>query len=188
MALGGLNANLTPVLPGVNSALRQQQETQAESERTTSLRSDGLRKDQFLQLLVAQLQNQDPTNPMDNMQFTGQMAQFASVEQLQNLNSNLNATERGKQISQVQGLVGKEVSYLDPHATEEENADAASTRQRGIVDAVRILDGRTLALIDGNEVDISNIDTVIRPDYEMPDGASHNHEEARRPGQSPTSN
>jgi len=51
--------------------------------------NDVVDKDEFMNLLVAQLQNQDPLNPMDNAQFTAQMAQFASLEQLQNVNSNL---------------------------------------------------------------------------------------------------
>lgn len=44
-------------------------------------------KDQFLKLLIAQMQNQDPLNPMDGMQFASQLAQFSSVEQLEELNS-----------------------------------------------------------------------------------------------------
>ncbi len=51
--------------------------------------NDVIDKDEFMNLLVAQLQNQDPLNPMDNAEFTAQMAQFASLEQLQNVNSNL---------------------------------------------------------------------------------------------------
>lgn len=50
--------------------------------------NDAIDKDEFMNLLVAQLQNQDPLNPMDNSEFTAQMAQFASLEQLQTINSN----------------------------------------------------------------------------------------------------
>jgi flagellar basal-body rod modification protein FlgD len=46
-------------------------------------------KDQFMQLLIAQLQNQDPTSPMDGSQMAAQLAQFSSLEQLQNINTTL---------------------------------------------------------------------------------------------------
>jgi len=43
----------------------------------------------FLQLLVTQLQNQDPTNPVDGTQFVAQLAQFSELEQMINVNTNL---------------------------------------------------------------------------------------------------
>ena len=52
-------------------------------------RNDLLGKDEFLHLLVTQLQAQDPLNPMESTDFTAQLAQFSSLEQLQNVNSNL---------------------------------------------------------------------------------------------------
>ena len=57
------------------------------SEPTSS--RDAINKNEFLLLLVTQLQHQDPLNPMDNAEFTSQTAQFASLEQLQNINENL---------------------------------------------------------------------------------------------------
>ena len=51
--------------------------------------ADVIDKDEFMQLLITQLQNQDPLNPMENSEFTSQMAEFASLEQLQNINGNL---------------------------------------------------------------------------------------------------
>lgn len=48
-----------------------------------------LGKDAFLLLLLTQLQNQDPTNPMDNTEMTAQLAQFSQLEQLSNMNSGI---------------------------------------------------------------------------------------------------
>src|SRR5277367_6378 len=45
----------------------------------------------FLQLLVAQIQNQDPLNPTDSIQFVGQLVQFSQLEQLLNINQNVGA-------------------------------------------------------------------------------------------------
>jgi len=50
-------------------------------------------KDQFLKLLIAQLQNQDPMNPMQGDQMATQLAQFSSLEQLQQINANLTAQQ-----------------------------------------------------------------------------------------------
>lgn len=52
-------------------------------------KSTGLNKDDFLKLFIAQMQNQDPLNPMDGTQFISQLAQLTQVEQAYNTNSNL---------------------------------------------------------------------------------------------------
>ena len=55
----------------------------------TSSKDSALGKDDFLNLLVAQLQNQDPLSPLDSTAFTSQLAEFSSLEQLSNVNENL---------------------------------------------------------------------------------------------------
>ena len=52
-----------------------------------------LGKDQFLKMLIAQLQNQDPMNPLQGDQMASQLAQFSSLEQLQQINANLTAQQ-----------------------------------------------------------------------------------------------
>jgi flagellar basal-body rod modification protein FlgD len=63
--------------------------TSMESNNQSVERSDSLGKDAFLNLLVTQLQYQDPLNPMDSADFTSQLAQFSSLEQLSNINESL---------------------------------------------------------------------------------------------------
>lgn len=53
------------------------------------IQTDTMGKDAFLKMLVTQLKNQDPLNPMDGADFTAQLAQFSSLEQLQNVNTQL---------------------------------------------------------------------------------------------------
>ena len=61
----------------------------SQASTTTSTNATVMGKDDFLSLLVAQLQNQDPLNPSDSTEFTAQLAQFSSLEQLQNINDTL---------------------------------------------------------------------------------------------------
>ena len=71
-------------------------------------------KDDFLKLLVAQLENQDPLNPMDGTEFTAQLAQFSSLETLQSIDgglSDLNAAQSTLHNSQAVSLIGKTVLY-----------------------------------------------------------------------------
>lgn len=80
---------------------------------TTDTQSeDILGKDTFLTLLVAQLKNQDPLNPMEGTEFTAQLAQFSSLEQLQNVNDNLSdmqVTQSEELIFQAMNFMGKEI-------------------------------------------------------------------------------
>jgi flagellar basal-body rod modification protein FlgD len=70
--------------------------------------TDILGKDDFLMLLVTQLENQDPLNPMEHTEFVAQLAQFSSLEQLQNVNDNV----EGLQDSQVAMRNTQAVSYI----------------------------------------------------------------------------
>ena len=87
------------------------------SSSSTSTGSSGLtaqqQSDRFLKLLVAQMQNQDPLNPMDSAQVTSQMAQISTVEGVQTLNSSIGSlSSQFTQLQTMQGaaLVGHTVS------------------------------------------------------------------------------
>lgn len=73
-------------IEGINQAVTAS--TQSQSSDTTST-DDIMGKEDFLTLLVTQLQNQDPLNPDDPTEFTAQLAQFSSLEQLFNINESM---------------------------------------------------------------------------------------------------
>lgn len=75
---------------------------------------NGLGKDDFLKLLVAQISNQSPLNPMDNTEFVAQLAQFSNLEQLAQVNKRLDALALGQAgllTGQSVQLLGKKVVY-----------------------------------------------------------------------------
>ncbi len=79
----------------------------------SSSRSNVLDKDDFLNLLVTQLQHQDPLNPTDSVEFTAQLAQFSSLEQLGNVNDNLSDLKNFQASlnnSQAVSLIGKAIT------------------------------------------------------------------------------
>ena len=65
------------------------------AQSTTAVKSAGVDKNMFLQLLVAQLRNQDPMNPSDGTQFIGQLAQFQQLEQSVNSGQDIAAIRTG---------------------------------------------------------------------------------------------
>lgn len=76
--------------------------------------SPELGKDEFLKILMTQLQNQDPLNPMDDKDFIAQMATFSSLEQLMHMSKSIDTLVNSQLVSpviQYSHMIGKEVSY-----------------------------------------------------------------------------
>lgn len=72
-----------------------------------------LDKDDFLKILITQLQNQDPTNPMQDKEFIAQMAQFSSLEQMTNMATNFGKLSTVLNSSEAQSLLGRKVEITD---------------------------------------------------------------------------
>ena len=92
--------------------------TAATPAATAAKTDNTLGQDQFLTLLVAQLQNQDPLNPTDATEFTAQLAQYSQLEQLFNLNDamdGLTAAQTSSQKVSALSQIGKEVVVEDSH-------------------------------------------------------------------------
>lgn len=85
------------------------------SSKSSSTDGSSFGKDDFLNLLVTQLRYQDPLSPMESTQFTSQLAQFSSLEQLSNVNENLGILQLYQASinnSQAVGFIGKNVKSL----------------------------------------------------------------------------
>ena len=105
---------------------------------------------EFLQLLVAQLQNQDPIEPVKQEEFINQLTSFSTLEAVENLNVRFDELLQVQQLGQGFDLAGKNVRYVDQGQT-----------HAGLVDEVSVIGGNLFATIDGNNVPISNIISIL---------------------------
>ena len=109
-----------------------------------------LGKDDFLKLLVTQLQHQDPMNPMDDKDFMGQMAQFTSVEQLTNMATAIERMSTAGQSTQSIALIGKTVSWKKEDGTSGE----------GIAKSVSFADGTITIAVGDAKITPAEIESV----------------------------
>lgn len=128
-----------------------------ETESQSSLRNagksnDGMDKDAFLQLLVAQMRYQDPLEPTSNTEYISQYAQFSQVEQLQNMSGSMDL-QRASQ------LVGKEVYIRTVSSTGE------TKFVQGKVDYVVYENGKAYLAINESLYSIEDLDTVVDKEY-----------------------
>jgi len=95
-----------------SSVLQSLQKTTSATDSSTGTAGSKLGKDAFLQLLVTQMQNQNPLDPQDNGEFVAQLAQFSSLEGMQSLNQSVGSivsSYQSSQALQASSLVGRSV-------------------------------------------------------------------------------
>lgn len=85
--------------------------TNSTSSATTATNNE-LGKDAFLKLLIAELSNQDPLNPVEDREFISQMATFSSLEQMQNMNKTLESMSEANKFSAV-SYIGKAIAFTN---------------------------------------------------------------------------
>ena len=110
--------------------------------------SQQLGKDDFLKLLITQLSNQDPTNPMEDTQFIAQMAQFSSLEQMTNMNESFNKMASMINSSQAAATIGRTVDI-----------DIGDTTARGVVEATT-MGAQPQVMVNGMYYDLDKIKAV----------------------------
>lgn len=126
--------------------------TSQESLSSKSTSKNGMDKEAFLQLLVAQMKYQDPLEPTSNTEYISQYATFSQVEQMQNMSSTL-------ELQRASNLVGEEV-YMKV-TTESGN----TTYVRGKVDYVVYENGKAYLSINEELYSLDDLDTVADKEY-----------------------
>ncbi|NOU76389.1 flagellar hook capping protein [Paenibacillus sp. LMG 31458] len=111
-----------------------------------------LGKDDFLKILITQLQNQDPTQPLQDKEFIAQMAQFTSVEQLTNMAGEMKLMRQS--LGFVSGLIGKSITWTDI------DSSGASVEKSGVIDSITFKDGNQYANVKGVEISLDKLKKI----------------------------
>ncbi len=127
-------------------------DTQASLKKANSSDKNGMDKDAFLQLLVAQMQYQDPLEPTSNTEYISQYAQFSQVEQIQNLAAT-------SELARASSLVGQEV-YIKPTSS-----NGKQNLLYGKVDYVVFENNKAYLAIDESLYSLDDLDSVVDQDY-----------------------
>ncbi len=127
----------------------------------TSKQNNVMGKDDFLRLLIAQLQNQDPLNPMEDKEFISQMANFSSLEQMANLNKSMEGfieTQNKMNVLSLQQYLGSNLTWQHIYYVDEE---PFVEMKNGTVASISMQDGKArLVMDDGSEIAVEQITKV----------------------------
>ena len=134
------------------------------TDRKTSSKNDS---NMFLNLMLQQLKNQDPTQPTDNTEWLSQLAQYSSLEQMTQMNTGLTNCmnyisamykdmSMNAEITQTLSMVGKEVTITIP----DEKDSSKTTEITGKVTEANFKDGTGKVKVNGEYYSISNITSI----------------------------
>lgn len=112
--------------------------------------NQSLGKNDFLNLMMVQLRNQDPLNVQQDKEFIAQMAQFSTLEQTTNLNLAMENLAGFQQLTQGAALIGKEVEAIVPDGDSEVTVT-------GVIEETRLVDGEIQLIVDGKTINYKNI-------------------------------
>jgi flagellar basal-body rod modification protein FlgD len=123
----------------------------AASNSTNELK--GVNADTFLQLLVSQLQNQNPDNPTDPTQFLSETADFEEVEQLTGLQTSMTSLVSSQQASAATSMLGQQVTGSDP----------SGNPVTGVVSGVQLTSNGPVLTVGNDTVPYSSVTAVTIP-------------------------
>ena len=142
------------IAPVKNGKLEEIDNAKDKNKEQSTVAGGNLGKEEFLKLLVAQMQYQDPLEPNKDSDYIAQLAQFSSLEQMQNLNTTMtNSTSMS--------YVGQEVIV---HHTD---SNGNTSEVQGVVEYVQIQSGKAYVSIDGKLYRAEEISTVIDSKYSL---------------------
>lgn len=113
----------------------------------------GLQAEDFMNMLITQLQYQDPTEPTGNEEILSQVSQLRDLQSATDLSETLQAMVTGSELSNAAGLIGQNIIGR--------NADGDIVE--GVATSARLVDGEAVLKVNGEDVKLTDIDTVSAP-------------------------
>lgn len=132
-----------------NTAYKTAEQQKAEANTV----NNDLDKQAFLKLLVAQMKYQDPMQPTDNTEYVSQLAQFSSLEAMNNVSQSVD-------LQRATGLIGKVVT-----ASKTDSVTGVATEKTGTVDFVTQSGSKTQVTIDGDQYELDEISKIWDDTY-----------------------
>jgi flagellar basal-body rod modification protein FlgD len=111
----------------------------------------GLDLDEFLKLMITELQNQDPLNPLENHQILQQISQIREIEATSQLRETLDAVLLGTNLANASSLLDKQVKALD------DQGEIIT----GKVDRVSVADNKVRLHLGNQQVDLKNLSEIL---------------------------
>lgn len=138
-------------LSGITGSVDTAAQAAALASNSTAKKSQTMDSEVFMQLLVTQLRNQDPSSPMDTNQMISQQTQLAMMEQVTNQTTTANENFSLQMRIAAANLVGKQVSYTDA---------ASGSAVTGTATAVSYASSVPTVTVNGKEVDLDVISGI----------------------------
>jgi flagellar basal-body rod modification protein FlgD len=134
---------------GINAVAANDTGTTASTSSSTSTSAAAISQDDFFKLLITQLQNQDPMQPMEDKDFLAQMAQFNSLQQLETVSKSMDTLLSVSQLGQASNLVGKTVT-----------ATVNGQQVTGVVSKASIVNGDVSVQVGDQKFPIGSISEI----------------------------
>ncbi|MCM1567369.1 MAG: flagellar biosynthesis protein FlgD [Dehalobacter sp.] len=125
-------------------------DTTKPTDTKSSTDNAALDKQAFLQLLIAQLKNQDPMSPMDNSQFVAQLAQFSSLEQMGNMATAIDELKESMVTLNSQSLLTQGAAMIGKEVVGQITTDGETEKITGTISSVKWSEG-SLTLMIGDQ-------------------------------------
>lgn len=124
-----------------------------QGQQAAKNRYDNLDMEAFLKMMIVELQNQDPMNPMSNQEMMGQIGQIREIESNTRLTETLDSLQLGQSMATAGNMIGKTVTGLP---------DGETDYVTGVVDSATVIDGKVKVLLNGEKVvSLENIGVIM---------------------------
>jgi flagellar basal-body rod modification protein FlgD len=109
----------------------------------------------YMKLLITQLQNQNPLEPLDNNEMASQLAQFSQLQQLESMNSSFADVLSITQRNYANSLIGKEITFASQDET-----GASNTTSGTVNEVINNVDGHTVLVVGDKNIALEDVISV----------------------------